>query len=97
MLDLLRRGVGMLVQERFGGYNEARRTESARCASLVDKRLLNGMKTDRLAKPFHSSDLRALRVDGKNRAANTRLFHPATRSGAAGAADRDTLGALSSN
>ena len=93
MLDLLRRGIGMLVKKSLGGDNEARRAEAALLRVIVDKRLLNGMKMARLAKAFHGGDLRALRVDGKHGAGVHGFSVHQHGAGAAGAAIADALGA----
>src|SRR5262245_5981761 len=68
MLDLFRRGIGMLVKKRFGGDDEPRRAEPALLRIVVDERLLHGMKLARFAQPFYGGDLPALNVDGQHRA-----------------------------
>src|SRR5579864_9087023 len=59
VLDLLRRGIGMLIEKSLGGDNKARRAEAALLRIVVNERLLDGMKMAGLAETFDGGDLRA--------------------------------------
>ena len=93
MLDLLRRGVGMLVKKSFGGDNEAGRAEAALLRVIVNECLLDGMKMAGLAEAFHGGDLRALCVDGQHRAGVHSFVVHQHGASAAGAAIANALGA----
>src|SRR6185369_1365930 len=61
VLDLLRRGFGMLVKKRLGRHHEPRRAEAALLRVIVDECLLYGMEPSGFAQPFHGGDLVVLR------------------------------------
>src|SRR6185369_17052680 len=69
MMSLLRRWIGILIEQRLGGNHESRSAETALLGVVVDKRLLDGMKLPaRRGDALDRLDLPPLRVHGKNRA-----------------------------
>src|SRR5262249_26564497 len=67
-LDLFGRRIGVLVEERLAGHNEARCAEAALLSIVVDECLLNRMQLVALHQIFNGADRFALCLDRQNRA-----------------------------
>src|SRR5215469_14680533 len=92
MLDLLQRGIGMLVEKSFAGNNESGRAETALLSIIVNKSLLHRMQMARLPQTFHRGDGPGLRVNGENGAGINCLAVHHYSAGAARPAITDAFG-----
>src|SRR5205809_647820 len=84
-LDLIRRRVGIFLEQADAGHDEARRTEAAHQRILLAERLLHGMEPAvGRRETVDVADALALHVDGERRAGVDRPAVDEHRAGAAG-------------
>src|SRR5262249_36129624 len=91
--ELVRRRVGMLIEESFGRDYESRRAEAALLTIVIDESLLQRMHFARFAQAFHCSDRTSLHIDGQQRTGINSLAVEQYCAGSAGPTIADALGA----
>ena len=82
----------MLIKKSLGRHDKAWCAESALLRVVINESLLDGIKFAGLAQAFNGRDLRALRIDGQNRAGIDGFAVQMDGAGAAGPAIAHALG-----
>ena len=91
--EIVGSGVGVLVEHRLAGHDEAGSAEAALRCVVVDKGLLDGMQLAVFHQGFDGRDLFSLALDGEHRASVDGLVVEQDRAGAALSFVADALGA----
>ena len=92
MVDVLQSGIGIAVEERLGGHDEAGRAEAALLGVVLHERGLEGIELVAVAEALHRMDGGELEGDRQQAARIDRIAVDQHRAGAAGAAVADPLG-----